>query len=454
MTGTLFRRVDVDGRVVDVRTDGRSVKEIGERLVRRDEMTVDGHGGALIPGLHDHHLHLLSLAAAVGSTDLSQVRTHDQLGAALRAAAGRSGDRGWIRAVGFHERPGDVRLDRWTLDAIVSDQPVRVQHRGGALWILNSAALRLVEAAIDPSPDVDRDSRGVPTGRLFRFDDRLRHYLPDADIDLSAVGACLRSFGITRVTDATPDLNPAAVRLLGDAVRRGDLPPHMTLLGAPHDLEDGQLGLGPLKIMLADHRPLDFAQLCASISQCHERGRPVAVHCVTREALVATVAALDTVGSLRGDRIEHASVAPAAIYPDLRRLGVAVVTQPDFIRSRGDDYLCELEPADLGDLYPYAGLIRSGIATCPSSDAPFGSLDPWRVIATARSRQTSSGQRVNAAESVPPATTLGGYLRSEPLGVPRVIRVGAPADLVLLDAPLTVVLQDPDSTRVRQVFPA
>src|SRR3546814_4228977 len=43
------------------------IAEIG-RLVREpEESSIDARGGALLPGLHDHHIHLFALAAALES---------------------------------------------------------------------------------------------------------------------------------------------------------------------------------------------------------------------------------------------------------------------------------------------------------------------------------------------------------------------------------------------------
>ena len=65
VSGLLIRDAELDGRRVDVRCAGGLVAEIGERITRRpgDEVLEAG-GGALLPGLHDHHLHLLAMAAA------------------------------------------------------------------------------------------------------------------------------------------------------------------------------------------------------------------------------------------------------------------------------------------------------------------------------------------------------------------------------------------------------
>ena len=54
-----------DGRVRDVRIERDRIAEIADRLAPRpDEDVVDARGGLLLPGLHDHHVHLRALAAA------------------------------------------------------------------------------------------------------------------------------------------------------------------------------------------------------------------------------------------------------------------------------------------------------------------------------------------------------------------------------------------------------
>lgn len=98
----------------------------------------------------------------------------------------------------------------------------------------------------------------------------------------------------------------------------------------------------------------------ATISASHAAGRPVAVHCVTRESLLLTLAALDVCGVLRGDRIEHTAVVPVEVRAELARAGVRVVTQPSFIARRGDDYLARVDPDDVDLLYPYASLLAAG----------------------------------------------------------------------------------------------
>ncbi|MER7006790.1 amidohydrolase family protein [Dactylosporangium sp. NPDC000555] len=446
----LFRDVEVDGDRVDVRVRGTRVVDVGagRRADHGEAVTVvEGRGGVLLPGLHDHHVHLLALAAAHDSVDCGPaVRDRSRLAAELRKARGT-----WVRGTGYHESvAGD--LDRHALDALMPDRPVRIQHRGGALWMLNSAAIALVSHVLDDSADVERDARGEPTGRLWRYDSRLRPALPPPDLDLARLGRELAEHGITSVTDATPDVDAGAVSLLAAAHAGGDLPQRITLLGAPTGTAlPAGLTAGPRKLLLRDHALPTFDRLRDMIAETHRTGRAVAVHCVTSESLTLTLAAVEDVGAIPGDRIEHASVVPPGLASWIAGLEVAVVTQPDFLRTRGDDYLREVDIAERPFLYPYRSLVTSGVRVAASSDAPYGELDPWQVIRTAGRRTSTRGRVIGPEESVTTAAALAGYLSfpRDPGGRARRVRPGVHADLCLLHVPLAEALRDPRSEHVR-----
>jgi predicted amidohydrolase YtcJ len=452
----LVTGADVVGhaRRVDVRIDAGRVVEIGERLtLARGEQRVSARGDALLPGLHDHHLHLYAMAAADASIRVGPREVGDERG--LRAAL-TAATPGWVRAVGYHESvAGD--LDRDRLDALVADRPVRVQHRSGALWMLNSAAIRATGLEDVADPAVERDRTGRVTGRLWRWDAALRDRLPPEPApDLGRVSRRLGAYGITGVTDATPDLDAATLSALGAAAATGTLSQRLVLLGAPLGAAAPPgVEVGPYKLLLPDHDLPSWSELVERIGAAHAVGRPVAVHCVTREALLLTVAALDVDGR-PGDRIEHAGVVPPETRADLARLGVRVVTQPGFLADRGDAYLRDVEPEDRELLYPYASLCAAGVPVAPSSDAPYGPENPWEVIAAARDRLAPGGQVVTRDERVIAAQALDGYLSpaDAPGGPPRRVVVGATADLVLLDRPLAVALADPAATGVRLTLSA
>ena len=200
---------------------------------------------------------------------------------------------------------------------------------------------------------------------------------------------------------------------------------------------------GPYKIVLADSGLPACGELADRIRTAHAAGRPVAVHCVTREALVLLMAALQDAGPRPGDRIEHAALVPRELLPSLARLGVRVVTQPGFLPHRGDDFLRDLPPGDHPDLYRCVTLRRAGIPVALSSDAPYGPLDPWAILTAATCRRTASGQVAGPEERLTFAEALDAYLAppGDPGGPPRQVRAGTAANLAILRAPLADVPQ-------------
>ena len=454
---TLLRDVEVEDDRVDVQIQDGVITRVGPGPGRGwvpDEV-VDGAGGALIPGLHDHHLHLLALAAERASVRCGppDVQSLDDLAAALGAVATRTGQSGWIRGTGYHESvAGD--LDRHLLDVLTGDRPTRIQHRSGALWMLNSRALDLVAHRLPDTADVERDRDGTATGRLWRLDRLLHGATTGAAPSLAGVDEELASLGITGVTDATPDLDDGATQLLEEASLDGTLRSRVLLLGASRPLRTPRFAPGPVKLLLHDHDLPSFDELVDRILAARAQLRPVAVHVVTLTSLVLTLAALEVTGTVPGDRLEHAAVVPPELAPQLARRGLTVVTQPGFLRTRGDTYVAEVDPEDLPYLYPYAGLVAAGVTVAASSDAPYGDLDPWQVIADAAARTTASGQVLGAGERVAAGIALASYLSSPtaPGGPPRRVRAGEPADLVLLGEPLAVALRAPRRELVRRTF--
>ncbi|HZZ90432.1 MAG TPA: amidohydrolase family protein [Caulobacteraceae bacterium] len=451
MIERLIRGVEVEGRAgCDVRLRDGTIAEIGHALASRSE-EIDGHGGALIPGLADHHIHLFALAAQAASVRLDDVTSAAELAARITAAAVAAPAGAWIRATGYHEgAAGDLSCRE--LDALAPRHPVRVQHRTGALWVLNSLALAALGTGALPD-FVERDARGAPTGRIWRGDAWLRERLGAEPPPLAPVGRQLAAFGVTAVTDASVTTDADAAGRLAAAHRAGALPQRLMLMsgGALAPPADGAFTVGPVKVLLDDHALPDLDDFIARIAAARVRRRNVAVHCVTAGEFALTLAAFRTAGTEPGDRIEHGGVIPGEAIGELRTLGLTVVTQPAFVRERGDRYLAEVDPVDQPDLYRCASLREAGVPVAGSSDAPYATPDPWVGIAAAVQRTTRSGQRLGEAERVLPAAALGLYLGAleAPAGRPRRVAVGAPADLCLLGAPMREALAATSADVVR-----
>ncbi|MEN9506020.1 MAG: hypothetical protein RI958_1946 [Actinomycetota bacterium] len=446
----IIRESEVEGQIVDVAVaDGHLVAiAAGLDAVLEAPVVIDARRGALLPGLHDHHLHLLAMAGAARSVDLEQraVTTASGFAEVVRAAARQIPAGDILRVVGYHDSMAGS-LDRWVLDALSATVPVRVQHRSGAMWIVNSCTLRLLPAELPSSAEVD--AMGRPTGRFIRDDGWLREHLPTTDVpDLAPVGRSLAARGITGVTDMTPFASTRDLDVLAAARRARALPQHVVATGGPSLARatfPPELGVGPVKLVVDEFDLPDFDDLVARVRAAHEAGRPVAVHCIGRVSLALIVAALEDAGTLPRDRLEHGSVVPPEFHRQLRTLGCTVVTQPGFLRSRGDQYLEDVDPDDLPHLWPCGSLLRAGISVGCSTDAPYGPSDPWTAISTAADRSTASGRVIGSDERVATFEALNRFLSplDDPGGPPRRIAVGVRADLILLDRPLHHALARP-----------
>lgn len=442
MNGVLIRnaRLSFDAALVDVRIAGKCIVAVAPALgCNADDTIIDAGGGALLPGLHDHHLHLPALAAALSSVRCGppDVRCADDLVRALQTSSiGDEPHATWLRGIGYHESVAG-NIDRDWLDAVLPGRPVRIQHRGGRLWIFNSAGLDRLAA--DPTAPLERHN-GRLTGRLYDGDDWLRRQLASQRPSLFAASRLLGSRGVTAVSEVTPSNSSADYFHYQAAQDRRDLLQDLLVMG--DDSLDAlpatpRLQRGGTKLHLHESALPDFDAVCASIERSHSADRPVAIHCVTQGELIFSLEALASAGHFPGDRIEHAAVAFPAQLERIRELGVTAVTQPHFILERGDRYLAEVATDELDHLYRARSLREAGIAIAAGTDAPFGTADPWRAMQAAVDRRTSDGTTLGEAERLSPEDAY--HLFSGPLHEPgkkgAALTVGSEADLCLIDRP-------------------
>ena len=418
----LIRRASLlDGTTTDIRVGDRIV-EVAEGLTAlRGETVYDAAGGTVIPGLHDHHVHLRAAAAALHSVRVGpdEVRGRQDLARVLAGAG--VGEDGWIRAVGYHEAAAGP-LDRRILDEVCPAVPLRVQHRTGVQWTLNSAGL--ARLGLGDHPD----------GRLRSADAEWSSTLR-REPGLADIGVLLSGYGITGVTDATPDLDESDVENLRRAHLRGELPQRVHCLA-------------PGKRILHDDA-LDLEHLVGWIADRHAVGGPVALHCVTAAQLVVTLEALRCAGGHPLDRIEHAAVVPDGSLAELAASAVTVVTQPNFIAERGDQYRVDVPAGEHHELWRVASLRRAGVPVALSTDSPFGDADPWAAMRAAVHRRSPSGVIIGEAECVSAREALAMFLgEADRPAVPRPVEVGAPGDLCVLSTAPAEALGELDAAMV------
>lgn len=438
--------------LMDVRLLGSHIADIGAALKERGgETLIDAQGGLLIPGLHDHHIHLVSLAASMASVHCGppQVENQQQLAELLREQNQHHRQQ-WLRGIGYHTSvAGDI--DRHWLDTVIPDRPVRIQHRGGRLWILNTHALEAL-GLLDDKPrsnlpkGVEYDGKW-PSGRLYECDQWLRLQLNNGFPCLAATSRHLASQGITGITDTTPSNGVEEWDYFHKSQRDGSLLQKVRMMGnlnLPSHLGSHTLQPGEYKIHLLESKLPEMDLLIDQIRQAHKQARNVAIHCVTHTELVFAIACLESANVMPGDRIEHASVTTPDMLEKLADLGLRVVSQPHFIYERGEQYLREVDRCDQPWLYRLHSFIEAGVPLAAGSDAPFGAAAPWLSMQCAVSRQTMDGRSILPQEALTPEMALQLYTsQADSPGVTqREVNTGNDADLCLLKAPWETLKQD------------
>ena len=462
----LIKAALVAGVQRDIRCHDGFISAIADDLRPvADERVIQAHGGSLIPGLHDHHMHFFATAALQRSVDCgsrevlspsgkSVSTNHDTR--SLRRLFNELPADGWLRGVNYHESIAG-NLDGLQLDKLVSDRPARIQHRSGKVWILNSLAMAALDLTAQKNlPGVELDGQGQPTGRLFRLDAWLREQLGQQDpIDVSVLSRQMASYGITGFTDTSATNSQATVTQFELMCARGEILQNAHLMGDDSLSPSSRSGFGHLKILLDEDNLPSLADLEVRIRAAREKGRGIAFHCVSHVETLFAIAALNACEDIDAqkdfaDRIEHGSMIFDDVLPMLQKLNLSVVTQPGFLLHRGDQYQQNLAAHELAHLYRYRTLLDAGIKVGLSSDAPYGPLNPWQVMHCAVSRQTIAGDVIGAADCATPEQALAGYLShaNDPGGIGRDVAVGERADLCLLKSPWGDVRQRLGTTEV------
>ena len=131
--------------------------------------------------------------------DRPDINSEEQLGHILNE---QHGD-GWLRGTAFHESVLE-NLDRNWLDSNGPARPIRIQHRSGRLWILNSLGLEVIQAKGTNLSPHDRNLLNTKNGRLHDVDEILSRVTRSEMPPINIASKKLAALGITGINDMTP----------------------------------------------------------------------------------------------------------------------------------------------------------------------------------------------------------------------------------------------------------
>lgn len=347
----------------------------------------------------DHHVHLLSTAAARLSIDVSAARSILDLERIVRAGANADG-RGWLRAWGYEEwlLAEQRHPSRGELDRMARGRPLVLHHRSGHAAVLSSAALAEIGQADHPD------------GLLFDRHDLLDRVPPlDRQALAVAAGALSREWwtrGVAAVVDATHTNGPGELEILAGWCSKGLIRQEVTAmvslehLGSlpPYRGSVGPIGVGPVKLMPPPSRPGD---LSLSVAAAHGAGFPVAVHVVDIDVLDAALGAFERSAPPAGsaDRIEHNALCLPEQVDRISASGATVVVNPGFLLHRRRKYEAQVAEVERRWLVRIGSLLRAGVVVRAGSDSPVTPCRPEEILRVAMAHPFSEGESVTRAEA-------------------------------------------------------
>ena len=255
--------VVVRGRIVaEARPDGIETVEAigiaGGRVVsagRWDEVRVDAVSGArvidagpsaVIPGLHDFHIHLVGLARARGEVLLDTAADGVEIIDLVTRHAATLPDGAWLLGRGWSEALL-ATVDLAALGRAIGRRPAFLtSHDAHSAWV--SPAVLQMAGITDRSPDppggrIERDADGEPDGVLREAAMNLvSGFVPEAQGEglRAALDATLRDLARHGITGASEAGDYTAEGGIGADAPMGDSYSTLTDLG---DLVDGRLRL-------------------------------------------------------------------------------------------------------------------------------------------------------------------------------------------------------------------
>lgn len=464
---------------------------------------IDADQRLVLPGFTDCHIHFMDGSLGLTQVDLNGTTTVAEIQKRVKAYADAHPSEPWILGMGWtYPTFGPSALpDKKILDEVVPDRPVYlVAFDGHSSWA-NSKALAMAgidRNTADPANGkIVRDEKGEATGALKEAAgdlvaakapkptraerlDALRKGIHEANKaglvrvhsagqdfeyldlynELRTRGELTLRFYITYFLDP-PGLTPEAIALIEGARRQynddwisggavktmldGVVEAHTAAMLAPYSDDDSQSG----KLFW------DPDQYKAAITSLDARGLQIFTHAIGDKAVRLALDAYQnaaTVNHTKGarPRIEHIETISAQDIDRFGKLGVIASMQP--LHSYPDEDTLNIWARNVGPerakrAWVWHSIEDHGGVLAFGSDWPVVTLNPWRGMQTALTRQTDDGkpeygfipqQRLSLDDTLR-AYTIGAAFAGRREKTEGSLETGKLADLIVIDRNLFMI---------------
>jgi len=455
-------------------------------LATRDTRVVDAGGTTVVPGFMDCHCH------PSGVNELYEVnanlRSVKEIQDALRKKAATTEPGFWVNGYMFDDtKLSDGMLTKAALDAVSTNHPIGVHHRGGHTSWYNSKALELAgitNATPDPRDGrFFRDSNGELTGRVAerargvvdRAGQRERYGADQqrerARLGMQHMSKLFAAAGLTSVHDA--GAGAGTIRAYEDARAAGELRhrAYMMIRGPYESLRDAGVytGFGDEWIRVggrkvtadgsASERTMRMStpyvgtsdygiatmtqeEIHAAVEDAHRNNWQIGVHANGDVTIDMTLNAFERVLKEwphpdRRHRIEHCTLINSDLVRRIKATGSIPTPFWTYVYYHGEKW-AEYGEEKTRSMFAHRSFLDAGIVVPGASDYGPGPFEPLMAIQSMVTRTDYKGrvwganQRVTVDEALR-ITTVNGAHASYENGLKGTITAGKLADFVQLE---------------------
>lgn len=475
------------GRIVAVGADSDIL-----HLANASTRKLDIGGKTITPGFIDSHSH----PASSGRQHLIHIdcdlRSIKAIQDAFHEKAQKTKPGVWISGFKYDDtKTAEGRyINRYDLDAVTTEHPICITHRGGHTAYVNSKALEL--AQIDrntPDPEggmIVRDEEGKPTGLLKENAvDLASKFIPnefsakDNQAGVKLITQMMAKSGITTVTDAY-----GSVELLQgykDAHEAGEMSARIYCMIGYFDIDkmiekgvktgDGNewVRIGGMKLTCDGSisertarlskpyigRPDDYGiivmdedELYPYALKAQKANWQIGIHANGDVGIDKSLKVFERLEkeAPRKDpryRLEHCTVINEDLVQRIAALGAIPNPFSTYVYFHGEK-MKEYGKERLEHMFALRSFLDAGIKVTQTSDYPPGPYEPMMALQSSVTRTDMSGniwgpsQKVSVEEAIKIGTMHGAYASYEE-DVKGSLEVGKYADLVVLEKDPTQV---------------
>ena len=469
-----------------------------EGLIGPETKIIDVGGKTVLPGFIDGHIHVLSSGVKHVNMADCDVRTLTEIQAGLKERAAKTPAGGWVQGFKFDDTKTDRtasnegrHLYREDLDAVTTDHPMMVAHRGGHVFYMNSAGLEAGgyndESEDPPGGRLGRDpDTGKLNGIVYeRAIDHIRFGLIPVDTDeirregLRTICNMLNEVGLTSVHDAR--VTAEEFQTYQDGKAAGELSlrvyalmwypqfPALKDAGIKTGLGDDLLRVGGIKMVAdgaistrtaylsepyegssCDHGILamEADEIDQQVMDMHKAGFQVCIHANGDSTIDLVLTAYEKAQKAypRFDarhRIEHCTLINPELLARMKAGGVVATPFCTFVYHHGEKMRYYGEKR-LEWMFAQRSFIDAGVMSTGATDYPPGPFEPLLGIQSCVTRIDSTGkewginQRISVEEALRLYTLNGAYASFEEK-IKGSVETGKLADLVVLGSDPTKI---------------